>query len=353
MFNVKEIMTIISNNRIVKITSVLVMVYYFLVTISMISSSTLISLSDKYNQYELMLESLSFVFYSHSSLIMVPLFLMFILLFTKRLTLFYVALAFILSFSFNSYHYLDETIHPIITSFGLYDSLLRDNQTVLNPQYTKLFLYIILIAIFIVLAFIKKQRSLDRIFVLLISSSVLITTMFFHFAFPMGMFKYIKEKEEITLLESVRNLTIEKLCESRNCFILDDKGNVDTVLNDSNKELLNRYSYYIEHVLSNDKHVPNGEKVVYRTSLGDFSGLRFDYIITVVSPLFDDNSLYYLVVMDTEVLKKTSRHSEIWFSYLTSVAHTVWIFGGILLLFFHKRRFSKRNKEQLLNVNNA
>lgn len=341
---IKEYIEKTNENRIIQGISLFFIIYYAIVSLSMILSSTIVSMSNEYNQYNIMIESLSSVFYTHSSLIMVPLFLMFFLLFSKKLTLFYVGLSFVLSFGFNSYHFLDETIHPVLTSFGIYNSLLRDNQTILNPQYSKLILYILLILIMFTLSLIKKTRTLDRIFILLIALSVLLTTVIFHFALPMGMFKYIKNREEITLMENVKKLELKQVCDKKNCFIINQDKEIIENINNSDEVLLEKYNYYIDYVLSDDRDVPNDKKGFYRASLGDFRGLRFDYIITVVTPLFDESSLYYLVVMDKDVLKGYSRQSEIWFSYLTSVAHFIWIFGGVFLLFLHKRRFLKKRQ---------
>lgn len=362
--SVREYYYNLKNNDLLKKSlnylSLVIILYYAVVIIFSIFSSVHFSITNINYDYNLLLESLSRVFYTHSGLIMVPLFLMVLNLFKKNIDIKSFAVAILLSLGIESYHYLDTVVHPFLFSLCIYDFLLRENQLVLNPQYTKLFLYLILIFTFFILCILKRTRSIDRIFILLISSSVLITTIIFHFAIPMGMFKYAKFQEEVNLLNKSYILNNEELCKDKHCFILNSDVSVDRIFDNSDSHLLINYNYYMNGVINYDKSVEN--KITYHASLGDFRGLMFDYIITIVKPIKMTTNLHlegyngsnveaindfkYLIVMDDKVLKKYSRQSEIWFSFLSSVAHFIWIYGGMFLLLFHKRRFSKRSMKK-------
>ena len=280
-------------------------------------------------------EVLSSIFKSHSSLIMVPIFLMLFSLFKKSITIQNVAISILLSFLVPSYEYTDNILHPYLFSLGVFNFLLRDGQTILNPQYTKLFIFISLIFILLVKVLFKKYRSIDRVFILLISSSVIITTFIFHIALPMGMFKYTKNQLEQDLKYKVENISLEVLCKDIVCFVLNDKMKV--IKSNHNEEFLDKYDYYLNYI-KDFYQKPENKDVLLSNSISDFKGQQFDYIITLTQKINNG----YIVVMDSNVAKSYGRQSELWFSFLSSIAHFIWIFGGIGLLFLHKKRFFRR-----------
>lgn len=287
-------------------------------------------------KYDNLLEVLSAIFIVHSGLLIVPLWLMLILFFKRSLKLYDFSIALSLSFFINSYELLDNYIHPFLESIHLYDYFLREGQVVINPQFTKIFLYIISIIIMFFLCFNKNKRTIDRCFILLISLSVMITTVIFHIAVPMGYFKFIKNEQEVLLSTTLdKNENTKDICIDKDCLSLNKTLEITNILSGSDNDF-NKHSYFknrINRFFSN-----HNEKLIYSDSLGSFEGQKFDYILTAVKK--NDNG--YLVVMDSNTLQPYARQSEIWFCFLSSLAHFVWIYGGILLLFFHKKRFLKR-----------
>ena len=287
-------------------------------------------------QYDNLLEILSSIFTVHSGLLIVPIWLMLVLFFKRNLKLYHFSIALCLSFFISSYEILDNYLHPFLESLHIYDYFLREGQVVLNPQFTKILLYLICISIMLFLCLNKKKRTIDRVFILLISLSVIITTIIFHIAIPMGYFKFIKNEQQILLINNLKSsVNFKDFCIQKDCLSLNKTLEITNIISGSNNNF-NNHSYFKNRI--NRFFSENDFDSIYSDSLGSFEGQKFDYILTAVMKNKDD----YIVVMDDKVLKPYARQSEIWFCFLSSLAHFVWIYGGILLLFIHKKRFLKR-----------
>lgn len=324
----------------------------FLISLIMILWSSFIILNGVYivihyaitshlTQYNDLKFVLSKIFRTHSALLMLPIWMMFFVICLKKCNLFYFSISIIFSFIIPSYYFFDNVLHPFLFNLHLYDFLLREGQTVLNPQYTKLLIYIILLIALIGMSISKKYRNIDRIFMSLITSSVLITLFLFHIALPMGIFKFSISQLENNLERESKITSLENLCRDRSCFIIDDKLNVIKQNKSNSKEIINQYSYFFYHAI--DYYKDENHKIL-TGALGNFKGQEFDYIITIVKKEKDN----YFVVMDENIGKSYSRQSEIWFSFLTTCAHFIWIYGGMLLLWQHKNRILKKRK-QIMN----
>lgn len=279
-------------------------------------------------------KTLAHIFPVHAALLMVPIYLMLFALFRKHFKFWYWVVATIGGFIIPSYELFDNYLHPLLFSFHIFDFILRPGQHILNPQYTKLFVYFILSAILLFLNIRKKTRSADRIFVLLISGVVLVTTLIFHIAVPMGFFNDVRHEVNYNIAREASAESEDVLCQNRDCFWLDNNFNLLKKNDVANPQLLKTYSYFLD----GGKQSLQNEKQVYTFPLGDFQGQRFDYII----PAMKKTDSGYFVMMDENVMKKYSRNSEIWFAFLASAAHGIWIFGGMSLMFLHKQRFFRK-----------
>lgn len=279
----------------------------------------------------------------HGSLLMVPLFIGMIMLFTKKIKIWHCAIGVICGFLLDSYQFFDHTLHPFLFSLHIYDFLLRNGQTILNPQYTKIFIFLLILTVILIQCFIKKYRSVDRIFTALMISSVLVTTLVFHFAIPMGMFKIAKKELEHALIEKVIFQDKKLLCEQRECFILDNSLKIISKSQSANLDTFKNYSFFLPKV------VPelNEKNRFFSISLGDFQGQGFDYIITVL----ERTDSKYFLIYDKKASNKVSRHSEIWFAFLSSIAHFIWVYGFLGLLFLHKQVMFRKLSPRLSKEN--
>jgi hypothetical protein len=266
----------------------------------------------------------------HGSILMAPIFLGIISIFIKKIKLWHVGFSIWLAFSLNSYQFFDSFLHPIFFKLHFFDIVMRPGQRIVNPQYTKILFYFLIIFILLIQCFTKKQRSVDRIFMLLIISSALVTTTVFHFAIPMGMFKMTKYELENKLIDNILYEPKNVLCAKKDCFYLDNSLQVIQKETNSNIEIYNKYSFILG---LGEKIIYQNKQVFYSTSLGDINGAGFDYVTTVLQR----TSNGYFLVFDSEGVKPIARHSEIWFSFLSTIAHFIWFYGGILVLFLHKQ----------------
>lgn len=323
-------------NLLIFIFNFIVITYTILIFIKGIGFVIEGSFNKDLYRYDSLLEILSSIFTVHSGLLIVPLWLMLTLFFKRNLRLYNFSIALCLSFFINSYELLDKHLHPFLESLHIYDYFLREGQVVLNPQFTKILLYIVSIIIMFFICLDKKKRTMDRVFILLISLSVIMTTIIFHITIPMGYFKFIKNEQQILLVNNFKSSAhLKDFCIKKDCLSLNKTLEITNIISGTDFNF-NNHSYFKNRI--NKFFSDNNSNSIYSDSLGSFEGQKFDYILTAVMKDKDD----YIVVMDDKVLKPYARQSEIWFCFLSSLAHFVWIYGGILLLFIHKKRFLKR-----------
>ena len=135
----------------------------------------------------------------------------------------------------------------------------------------------------------------------------------------------------------------ESSCKEGICFILNKEGLIIKDLNEKSNNF-SQYDWFTKQAI--DYLEKNPEKNTTSNILSNFQGQRFDYSIGIMKKIkYQENSLYLFFIND-KIMKPYSRISEIWFSFLTSAANSIWIFGGLLLVFFHKGRFKKKLKDK-------
>ena len=237
------------------------------------------------------------------------------------------------------YELMDSYLHPFLFNTGIYNFLLRKNQTILNPQYTKIILYIILLSVLGIMVIYKKTRTLDRLIMFFMGSSVLVTLILFHTAIPSGFFVLAKNQAVKEVLNQLNTVSAQEMCKNNNCFVL-DKNNKSTSLTGNDYSNYKTYDWFILNAKKDLESSPS--QTVAIQAVGDFSNQRFDYIIMAIKKVEINKVENFLVFADENKMKPYSRQSEIWFSFLTTAAHSIWIFGSLLLIFFHKYRFKKK-----------
>lgn len=289
-----------------------------------------------------LIPALDNIFYIHSVLITVPILLMIYSIFFKFIKKIWIVIILGISFIFPVYEWLDNYVHPFLFNLHIYDWILVPGQKILNPQYTKITFYISLIFILIFLVMRKKTRSLDRIFILLMSISVLLTTFLFHMAIPSGFFKIIRQETYHQALKDFNQIDYETNCKNHQCVILNEKSELEQNLTDENNNYLNYSWFYKKGIETLEK---TNESSI-SSLLNNFQGQRFDYDIGIVKKLKIKEKIVYLFFIDNKSIRIYSRTSEIWFSFLTACAHSIWIFGSIFLIFFHKYKIKNRALKQ-------
>ncbi len=243
-------------------------------------------------------------FQAHEKMLTLSFVLLLYVCFKKTVSFFEFLLLNVIVFLGNIYEFLDKYVHAALFKLGLFNSFLREGAIEINPQYTRILVFLICyLAIIGILTF-KNKRSIDRAFMLIISSSVLITTFLFHIAIPMGFLSFYKN-EKIELIMSDAKYNEKKyFCSNKKCSLVSQEDFVKS---------------------GNSEHIKIS---------GNFVGTE-----SVISGcVLRKEERNYLCFSDSQSLLSMGYLSKIWFALLTAVAHGVWIYFGFFFLFLHKRK---------------
>ncbi len=253
----------------------------------------------------------------------------------KRITLINFSVILFISWFLGLYEFMDKYVHPLLMNTGIFSSFLRSGATELNPQYTRLTLFLLATIILFVLSYRNKTRTIDRSFILLINLSMVVTTFIFHLAIPMGLLKYTKEERLNTYVTNAQELPVEFFCKNKTCIFFDEKFEEKTEKFIGNREMSEQYSGFVNYSKEFFSHNENLVYPVYGNA-GDFVGSTSTFQLC----LFKDKE--FICAFDNNSMKNYGTLSKAIFAFLVSIAHGIWIFGGLLLLAMHKTRAIKK-----------
>lgn len=270
----------------------------------------------------------------HADVLTTALLLIFAMLFTKTLNAFWFALPVIGAFVLGAYDFQDFVVHPFLVDIGIYDLILGNRQSGTTPQVTRsLFLGLSTLAL-LALCMFRKTRSRDRIFVLLIAGVVIVTTFIFHLALPMGTLRFENERVAAMMVKEARFFPLDEFCGPRTCLFMDK---------DFNEVVGKRFEAVPippqEFITGSAAAVTDygySTKYVRSTS---FNGTTF--AIDGCVPRADSRppATDYMCFSDAHQLDGLGRTTAAWMGFLSTTAHSTWLFGGVFLLWLHKRRF--------------
>lgn len=273
----------------------------------------------------------------HSDVMTSALLLVVVMLFRRSLSTLGFTAALLGSFVLGVYDIMDKDIHPLIVALGVYGEVPVGGSLVgVNPQVTRMVAFFGLTATLFVLCLVKKTRTRDRIFVLLIAGAVIVTTFLFHIALPMGTLRFEKNRVADMLLNEARYTPVDAFCTHRTCMFI-DAGFAEV----ASKRIASDPLPFDDFVKHSREHVTRGNptKYVRSTSL---KGATF--AVDACLPRHDERApaTEYLCFSDAHTLDGLGRTTAAWMGFLSSAAHATWLFGGTFLLFLHKRRFKIR-----------
>ncbi len=272
-------------------------------------------------------------FFIHSKMITLGFVLLVILLFKRNLTLFQFTLTVVAVFLSPIYEWIDIYGHETIFNMGIYNPIMREGATQVNPQYTRIVLFLLAFIALTVLVLIKKTRTMDRAFMFLIAGSMIITTFLFHVAIPMGTLKLSKDEKIKAFYTELIEVPIGYACRNKNCYVLDlqFKQESKKILLDSIKEEdQENFIAEAKKYFSNEKN----KNYPYLKSVGNFIGTD----TTFSACIFRAKENKFLCTFDNQQMVSQGLLAKIWFALLTAIAHFIWIFFGFGLLFLHKYR---------------
>lgn len=270
----------------------------------------------------------------HSRLLNVGMLLTFVAIIKKKINVIDFGLILLVSFWTKMYELIDNSVHPYLIKVGFFDFLFKTNITELNPQYTRIIIFTLFFSILLLMVVFRKTRTMDRSFIFLISSSILITTFLFHMALPMGMLRYTKHEKMENFVSHAKENNDGYFCKKRSCiFLYDDFTEIDESFV-GNRNLIEKNNDFILHSKEFFSKKENEIYPIYGIS-GDFIGTYSVFKVCL------KKQYGYMCSFDDSLLKDYGYQSQLWFSFLTSVAHAFWIFFGILFLFLHKLKLMK------------
>lgn len=281
--------------------------------------------------------------YCHSLLFYTPIFLALFAIIKRKIGILEFTISIILASMAVKYNFFD-TLHNLIKDTIIFDKLKEEGRTIINNQYTRIILYIVLIMTLFIQTLIKRTRTLSRIIICFVVTSCLITVTVFHIAIPMGMFKSVLEEKKESQRYEIENYSKEDLCKNKNCYYLYENGKIEVIYENLQINDFKKYSWAISQGIFLMK---NNNKNTFSENVSVNEGFLFDYDILVMKK---ENEKYFTII-DNSSMRKYSRESEIMFSFLAIMAHLIWIFGSLVLLEFHYYKFKNRLKNKSNEVN--
>ncbi len=270
-------------------------------------------------------------FLIHSKMITLGFVLLLILLFKKSLNLIQFTLTVIAVFLLPIYEWIDIYGHETVFNLGVYNSIMREGATQVNPQYTRIVLFILGFIALFVMVLMKKTRTMDRVFMFLIAGSMIVTTFFFHIAIPMGTLKLSKDEKIKSFYTELIEVPIGYACRNKNCYVFDLQFKQESkkiLLNSIKEEDQDVFISEAKKYFSNDKN----KNYPYLKSVGNFVGTD----TTFSACIFRAKENKFLCTFDNQQMISQGFLAKIWFALLTAIAHFFWIFFGFGLLFLHK-----------------
>lgn len=327
-------------NKILTITSAMVLVFYLLYMFFNAISTIIWSFQvDSYLKEEI-LKVNGGIFGNHSNILMSAIMLLYLSIFKKNIKIYMVAGIILFNLYIPTYNFVEFNLSQYLDKLGIYNWRKSEGQIFVNPQWTNVYLLLIGLIILFIQICVKKMRSIDRMFAFFISLSVLLTLTLFHSIVVFGYYKFQREYQVSLLERQMLNEKKEDYCKERMCFDLTYINNgkqFNIYKNIKNKEYFDKYNFFVSFALNNYS-LKDGEISVFYLQNPETIG--FDYFTFGIKKITNDKSIF---VLDNKN-KKFSEINIVFFSLLTSVAHTIWIILGYGILFFHKEYIFKRKK---------
>lgn len=303
----------------------------FLEIIPELTSVVLSYFTEDYLKKSYLNESIENIMFIHTALMSLLVLLLSYSILFKRLNLISFTFLILIAFLTPFYILIDLHFNNFLSEAGIYKFFKKNGSNLVNPQYARILLFSILIVALSGVSLFKKQRTIDRSFVLIISTVCLTVMFLFHLAIPMGLLKYTKLERLGEFGYSMYNMNQENFCKNKDCFIYSKK--TKTIVNANipsdrvvlNNDIYNRLNSYIS-VISNN------ERDDYFDYDGDFIGTK----TTFYGCINREDDVFCAI--DNSAMRHYGQYAQLWFAFLTSTAHFVWIFLGIGMLFLHKKK---------------
>jgi hypothetical protein len=325
-----------TSRRWMRAASITVVVAAFLYTAA-IQSAFLVAFFDGSLLDARLFDAADMIVSLHDDVLTAALLLIVSMLFHRSVTAVRLATAVAAAYAFGVYDFMDGTLHPFLVKLGVYDFVTRGGQTGVTPQVSRSFALLGASAALLALCILRRTRTVDRMFVLLVAGAVVVTTFLFHIALPMGVLRTERARTAETMLTEARYMPIEVFCRDRGCLFL-DRAFAEAI----GKRVAEGPLPPQRFVERSASTVPFDGIDTQEVRSTTFNGTAFEVDGCVSRHDSRPPATGYLCFADTRYLDVFARTTAAWMGFLSSVAHGVWLYGGMFLLWLHKRRFFRK-----------
>ncbi len=237
--------------------------------------------------------------------------------------------------------FFTTVVHPFFLEHAIYPQWLGKGSTAAQShQYAKVFIGGWVALILGGMLLVRRWRTMDRLYVWLMGTSVLVTTVLFHFMIREAIFESRAHQKAAMALavEAPKDWIFKAMCQHQK-------------LECHEASLSSGYPVTGNAVL-------DAETRRMIDSTRGYAGATFSYSASVPlsGGLNDYHVIYhwtsaqtYRMAVEREQWHRTLQKFQLVYSWIGIPAHLLWILGGLYLLRWHRIRFAKRISQSLPN----
>ncbi len=234
-------------------------------------------------------------------------------------------------------------VHPFFLNTKFYDFFSSSPQNI-SPEYPRIIVFSIFLFTFLVLIFNKKFRNLPRIFLLLGSLSIFLTSVLFHHI-TVSSINIYKEQQKNSLFKVAQYVETEEqlefFCKTNSIKCIYSRADKESQTTFLDSDLIPKYlKNYIE---------PSKKDLIEHNLIFDFltaTDFTQENRILAQKPVaFIKNKNFFIIAIDEIKYKQLLIEQQYLFVKLGFSSHIVWFFGPLFLIWFHTTR--RKNKPHI------
>ena len=265
------------------------------------------------------------------------------MIFARRLTSTGLAACLWIAQALEFSNFFAGILHPFLLHFNGYPEWMGyGNDTNQSSQYAKLYFSIPVVIALVIMTFTKATRSIDRIYISLIASSVLCTTLLFHWITIQGVSLNRKTQElSLRVAAEAPNAVFAPICKELGVQCL--SGPISALPAKTGDAEIDKMLTYLsngakEQTQGFTKAATTGAPVK-ATNESRLSAAHVVYHRTKAGE--------YRFVIETKNTITMLQRWQTLYGALAITAHLIWMCGGLYLLFWHKRRMARRQQKEI------
>ncbi len=233
-----------------------------------------------------------------------------------------------------------NNVHNFLQNINFY-SLFSHNPGNISPEYPRVILFFIILILSFILIFFKNWKNMPRIFISFGAAGVFTTSILFHTVIITEIEEF--KRQDSQLMESlvvgsksVQEMT--KACQlTRYACLVYPPQMADTIFLD------NQIPEAIQQILPYLKPYFDKEKELFWYGISH-DQKAMNRLLGQVPFALAKTENFSVIIKNNDTYKNFFIVNQNVFAWLSIASHTVWFFGSLFLIHFHKRRIMKRQK---------